>query len=543
MTTIVLAQVSYQIDNYIKFTILIVLLFFIVSIIVAYRVLTLKGRSGLKDMIGSILEETVEIPEEQSEKGEPSNELPEKNESEPDVMNPDIPITEQPAADKENKNKEMPSVVEEETENELKKGCSKPKHIGYNPINLFAQTEPLNYPYVVMPNKADCVIKFPRKGRIGRKGYKEDAFYDYLKKYFSNNFKLYNDRFVLSKNNTYCYEPDFTLTNEENGINLFIDIEIDEPYEGVNDIYKRNVTHCQYFDTNRNNEFASRGWIVIRFAEIQVHQNPNGCCRFIADVIRSICSDFQYPANLLSANIIKPVRQWTKELARQWSIQKYREQYLGLDYFGSTINSIPSIPPKPTEEEIEVEGEVVDERSITTPKIAVVTLSNRDLINRAIDFSKYIAFKYKDKRTIVKPIEYKDSILTAFCYVKNQELSFNIAEMTDIHMKENYYTHRFKSPNLGTQKVADIMNVVIPNQMFVRMKYTRAAWTAMSKDPSTGKVIENSIEAEESIRTVSNIKLDSDGWGDNYIETYCHKREEKRTFRFDRISELELLDL
>ena len=25
---------------------------------------------------------------------------------------------------------------------------SKPKYIGYNPINIFTQTEPLNYPYV-----------------------------------------------------------------------------------------------------------------------------------------------------------------------------------------------------------------------------------------------------------------------------------------------------------------------------------------------------------------------------------------------------------
>ena len=51
---------------------------------------------------------------------------------------------------------------------------SKPKYIGYNPINIFTQTEPLNYPYVIMPSKSGCVIKFPQKGRTGRKGYKED---------------------------------------------------------------------------------------------------------------------------------------------------------------------------------------------------------------------------------------------------------------------------------------------------------------------------------------------------------------------------------
>lgn len=43
---------------------------------------------------------------------------------------------------------------------------SQPKYIGYNPINIFEQTEPYNFPYVIMP-KPGCIIKFPRKGRTG----------------------------------------------------------------------------------------------------------------------------------------------------------------------------------------------------------------------------------------------------------------------------------------------------------------------------------------------------------------------------------------
>ena len=80
--------------------------------------------------------------------------------------------------------------------------------------------------------------------------------------------------------------------NEKNGINIFLDIEIDEPYEGINDIKNRKPTHFRFADVNRNNEFKNRGWIVVRFAEIQIHQNPDGCCRFIADVIKSIYPQF-----------------------------------------------------------------------------------------------------------------------------------------------------------------------------------------------------------------------------------------------------------
>jgi len=131
---------------------------------------------------------------------------------------------------------------------------SREKYIGYNPINILAQTEPLNYPYVVMP-KPGCVIKFPRKGRSGRKGYKEDAFQIFIEKYFKSNFQIFDDRFILVKNNPKPYEPDFSLIDEKEGINIFLDVEIDEPYEGLNDLNRRKATHYQFSDNNRNNVF------------------------------------------------------------------------------------------------------------------------------------------------------------------------------------------------------------------------------------------------------------------------------------------------
>jgi len=202
-----------------------------------------------------------------------------------------------------------PEIVKPEKEEQ-----SKEKYIGYNPINIFAQTEPLSFPYVIMP-KANCVIKFPRKGRVGRKGYKEEDFRTYIDKYFKTAFQVFDDRFILVKNSPKPFEPDFTLIDEKNGINIFLDIEIDEPYEGLNDINKRKATHFQYSDTNRNNAFKNRGWIVIRFAEIQIHQEPNSCCRFLADVIKSIHPQFTIPPALSNSKQIKPIKQWTKEEA------------------------------------------------------------------------------------------------------------------------------------------------------------------------------------------------------------------------------------
>ncbi len=436
------------------------------------------------------------------------------------------------------------AVIRESKEESLEENNnnqSKVKYIGYNPINIFAQTEPLNYPYVLMPPKAKNVIKFPRKGKTGRKGYKENDFLIHISDFFKDQLKINSDSFLFAKNNN-RYEPDFTVIDETNGINIFIDIEIDEPYEGLNDIEKRKVTHYQYSDTNRNNEFRNRGWIVIRFAEIQVHQNPNGCCRFIADVIKSIHPTFKYPERLSNIARINPIKQWTKEIAQQWSIQKYREQYLEIPFFGHTQQEEGENICTPLIEEKEIEDNVIDDNPISIPKI-VIPPTKYNIINSAIKNNKYLSFYYHGSKTIVKPLKIADLELLAFCYIKNAELKFSISDLTNIIEKDNYYTHKFISPNLGVQKVEEIMNIVIPNHIYVRMRYTRREWTNMLVNPDTGEFIIDKTESEESIRTVSNIQIDTNGWGNNYIRTYCHKREEERIFKFDRISEIELLDI
>lgn len=75
------------------------------------------------------------------------------------------------------------------------------------------------------------------------------------------------------------------------------------------------------------------------------------------------------------------------------------------------------------------------------------------------------------------------------------------------------------------------------------MEYTRREWNSFYQDPITGELINKKTEAETSIRTISDIQLDTEGWGENYIRAYCHKREKGRTFYFARISLLEILDI
>jgi hypothetical protein len=430
---------------------------------------------------------------------------------------------------------------------------SKEKYIGYNPINVFAQTEPLNYPYVIMP-KANCVIKFPRKGRVGRKGFKEENFKVFVEKYFRNEFQIFDDRFIIVKNSNKPYEPDFTLIDEKSGINIFLDIEIDEPYEGLNDIAKRKATHFQYADTNRNNAFASRGWIIIRFAEIQVHRDPNACCNFVADVIKSINPKFLTPTDLSGLGHLKPVRQWTKEEAEEWSLQKYREEYLGITNFGVTSEN--QIIEEFEETEL---GEKIEEKVIEVPKIILPVVPKEkpanpklNLIKKSIKSNEFLSFTYQGNQTITKPIRATETQLTAFCYVKNLERTFIINEISNLHLKSNYNTLRIAGPTIGVDKISNAVNTAIKYNRLLRIKYTKPPWFRYHRDIETGELILDKKEAEISIRTIMNVQLlknseaAKDLWftpNEKHIIAYCNKREEDRMFRFDRISEIEILDI
>lgn len=427
------------------------------------------------------------------------------------------------------------------------------KYIGYNPVNVFAQSEPLNFPYVLMPNP-ESVIMFPRIGRTGRKGYKEEDFKKHIDKYFRETHQIFDDRFILVKNNINPYEPDFTLIDEKNGLNLFLDIEIDEPYEGLNDIEKRKATHFQYSDTNRNNSFKSRGWIVIRFAEIQVHQQPISCCRFVADVIKSISPGLKVSETLINAKQITEVKQWTYDEALAWSKEKYREKYLGIDRFGLLPGEEREEDVVQTESEKQVEKDVKDEPIVITEITNPVKKdSATDLVFKTIGEKKFLSFGYNGTRTIVMPTKLNGNKLTAFCFVKNCQKEFDITSLKNLEKKSSYYSAKVSAPNVGVDAVKRAVKSAILYKKYVRMKYTRAAWSTMDVDIETGEILMTNVIAEESIRTIDNIQMATDALteehlkyyriDENYINAYCHKREEKRTFKFDRIGEIEILDV
>jgi hypothetical protein len=263
-------------------------------------------------------------------------------------------------------------------------GLSTPKRIGYIPNEKFEQPHPFKYPLVKMPRK-DSLIKFPRKGRSDRKGYKEDSFLIHLNEHFKPAFNVFNDRHIPTQNGR-PYEPDFVLSSEENNKNIFINIEIDEPYDG----WLRTPTHSLGEDDSRDEFFTNRGWIVIRFAEIQIQREPKRCCAFIARVIHSIDSEFS--SILLKESIPNQVEQWDNLQAKKWASEKFREKYLGIENFGKRPNVVTEYEIVQSSTDVEVEKEV--------PKCEIKPSHEKgSLADKNVD--------HRDKRIEFDPVEHR----------------------------------------------------------------------------------------------------------------------------------------
>lgn len=103
----------------------------------------------------------------------------------------------------------------------------------------------------------------PTSYSTAQQGASEGRFRRYLDKYFPS--QVHQGFEIIIPNSNFSYSTDFTYIDKS--LNLYVDIEIDEPY-----YYKtKEPTHCsdQEKDKHRNAFFLENNWVVIRFAEEQ----------------------------------------------------------------------------------------------------------------------------------------------------------------------------------------------------------------------------------------------------------------------------------
>jgi len=213
--------------------------------------------------------------------------------------------------------------------------------VNYNTPNNFTQSDNWSYAVAKFPENG-CVIKPPASAKFEHRGFKEEFFEQFISKHLPSRLNISGQFALPTGENTRPFEPDIAILFKDKTTNLFIDIEIDEPYGGIT---RSAIHHSNDRDDVRDLYFIHRGWTVIRFAEIQIHTEPLQCAAYIAKIIHEIAPHLSVNSSLLTENNPSSVKRWDRIQAEKWAKEKYREKYLGIDSFkrrdqGEIISSI-----------------------------------------------------------------------------------------------------------------------------------------------------------------------------------------------------------
>lgn len=222
-------------------------------------------------------------------------------------------------------------VINEEIEYVIEPTNSEkyPKYVGYYTPKEYLLNNPKQYPILNVP-QFGCIVRSYQRGKSMKRGYKEKSFEESLYYIFSNHFLILGDVCLSTSDHSRPYEPDIALIDNNSGLNIRIDIEIDEPYS----IPGREPCHYIGVDDDRDQWFKERGWIVIRFSEKQVHLYPNECISHIIDFVRKIGINISKESfKDYNLRIFNDTR-WSIADSLKYSYDYYRENYLQKSFNG-----------------------------------------------------------------------------------------------------------------------------------------------------------------------------------------------------------------
>lgn len=151
----------------------------------------------------------------------------------------------------------------------------------------------------------------------------EVYFYNILKNKFGD--KIMRNSAIDFFKSGRAYTPDIIYADIKN--NIFIDIEIDEPYSFENKEpihYFQNSVHC---DEDRDKYFLENYWIVIRFSEMQIVENYSECINTIELVLKGIEEQYIVNKDKLLNNRIQIHSCWNYFDAKKMASQNFRNKY------------------------------------------------------------------------------------------------------------------------------------------------------------------------------------------------------------------------
>ena len=236
--------------------------------------------------------------------------------------------------------------------------------VGYDEVPIYSNIPSNTYPAIRFPEKG-CIVFPYRTGKQFRRSYTEQLFEDFIKSHLPNSFSIIGNAKILLGDECRPYEPDIAIIASSNK-NIRIDIEIDEPYNGVT----KEPTHfigCG--DEFRDLNIVNAGWIVMRFTEEQVFCEKEKCLNEIYRLLWSLDSEYVFNILDFNKNIKLDSKSfWTELDAKMMAANNFRESYLHHTFSTEEVEFSKHTNLKQTKEEKELAKQIKSIPQLCTQK-------------------------------------------------------------------------------------------------------------------------------------------------------------------------------
>jgi len=178
------------------------------------------------------------------------------------------------------------------------------------------------YPICIIPKKG-TIVRSHRFDRFMPSNAVFSTFKYEVGRLLSEDYLVSGDVRINTGGVNRPFDLDLALIHRKDD-RIRINIQVDEPYS----LFSREARHCVGEDSLRDAYFLDRGWAVLRFSEIQIHQNEQACLNFICEFLNKIDDNFDLAPSFLNDSPIIEEPMWDLVQAQKWEKVSYRESYL-----------------------------------------------------------------------------------------------------------------------------------------------------------------------------------------------------------------------
>ena len=183
------------------------------------------------------------------------------------------------------------------------------------------------YAFYNAPSPRTEIMPYRRR-KVELRGYTEESFEYRLRTSLKNSahYKVLGDVSIQTSECGHPFEPDISIVEISDNLGVRIDVEIDEPYGGYD---KSPIHYTGCGDEFRDHNLTNLGWLVVRFSEKQIVQEPDNCIHYLQQLLSLIDPEFDISCQGTNPT---PDKCWTEVEAKIMAIQKFRENLLGHEF-------------------------------------------------------------------------------------------------------------------------------------------------------------------------------------------------------------------